>query len=30
MSVCLSFGVYFVMGGLMGVYLPHGTIVSLF
>jgi putative tricarboxylic transport membrane protein len=30
MSVGLSFGVYFVMGGLMGVYLPHGTIVSLF
>lgn len=30
MSVCMSFGVYFVMGALMGVYLPHGTVVSLF
>lgn len=30
MSVCMSFGVYLVMGELMGVYLPHGTLVSLF
>ncbi|HVY58823.1 MAG TPA: tripartite tricarboxylate transporter TctB family protein [Xanthobacteraceae bacterium] len=30
MSVCMSFGIYFVMGWLMGVYLPHGTVISLF
>ncbi len=30
MSLSMSFGVYFVMGGLMGVYLPHGTIISFF
>jgi divalent metal cation (Fe/Co/Zn/Cd) transporter len=30
MSLSMSFGVYFVMGALMGVYLPHGTIISLF
>lgn len=30
MSLGMSFGVYFVMGGLMGVYLPHGTIISPF
>lgn len=30
MSVCMSFGVYLVMGELMGVYLPRGTLVSLF
>jgi hypothetical protein len=30
MSLSMSFGVYFVMGSLMGVYLPHGTVISLF
>ena|SRR5690242_16129575 len=30
MSLSMSFGVYFVMGGLMGVYLPHGTVFSVF
>jgi putative tricarboxylic transport membrane protein len=30
MPVCMSFGVYFVMGALMGVYLPRGTLISLF
>lgn len=30
MSLSLSFGVYFVMGWLMGVYLPHGTVISPF
>lgn len=30
MSLSMSFGVYFVMGSLMGVYLPHGTIISPF
>lgn len=30
MPLGLSFGVYFVMGTLLGVYLPHGTIISPF
>lgn len=30
MALGMSFGVYFVMGSLMGVYLPHGTVISLF
>ncbi len=30
MALIMGFGIYFVMGGLMGVYLPRGTIVSLF
>jgi Tripartite tricarboxylate transporter TctB family. len=30
MALSMGFGIYFVMGGLMGVYLPRGTIVSLF
>lgn len=30
MALIMSFGIYFFMGGLMGVYLPRGTIVSLF
>jgi hypothetical protein len=30
MTLSMSFGVYFVMGTLMGVYLPHGTVISLF
>lgn len=30
MSLSMSFGVYFVMGTLMGVYLPRGTIFSPF
>jgi hypothetical protein len=30
MSLIMGFGIYFVMGGLMGVYLPRGTIISPF
>jgi flagellar biosynthesis protein FliP len=30
MALGMSFGVYFVMGSLMGVYLPHGSVISLF
>jgi hypothetical protein len=30
MALIMGFGIYFVMGELMGVYLPRGTIVSLF
>ncbi|MGH7223815.1 MAG: tripartite tricarboxylate transporter TctB family protein [Gemmataceae bacterium] len=30
MSLGLAFGIYVVMGVLMGIYLPHGTIVSVF
>jgi putative tricarboxylic transport membrane protein len=30
MSLVMSFGIYFVMGGLMGVYLPRGTVISPF
>jgi putative tricarboxylic transport membrane protein len=30
MSLVMSFGIYFVMGQLMGVYLPRGTILSPF
>jgi putative tricarboxylic transport membrane protein len=30
MSLVMSFGIYFVMGGLMGVYLPRGAVISPF
>jgi putative tricarboxylic transport membrane protein len=30
MALGMSFGVYFVMGSLMGVYLPHGNLIALF
>jgi Tripartite tricarboxylate transporter TctB family len=30
MSLCLAFGIWLILGKLMGVYLPHGAVVDWF
>jgi hypothetical protein len=30
MPLIMGFGIFYVFGSLMGVYLPHGTVISPF